>query len=332
MFQVISMWNLAKPNEEMEKELQNIEQRGYNSETCLTGEFARKLADKKIKPLSTSNIADKYCPVRRDLYYEKGIKRLSKINKQRTWGMIAGNMVENHIEKVFNIQNNDLKEYSALLDQENKFHEMFIEEQKKAIEKMGALEDTPGADIRGDTSWLLNLLKKNGRAELSIKILHSLLKEDDSLDHADIEIKKEIQPNIGQIGINSPACPDFIIPKFGIVGDVKTGVEFKNHFQLTCAGYALAYENEKKDPNFNINWGVIYFFPTRIPSQYVRSITYPQLYIFPITDFLREWFLDTRDEAYNIISKDEFPNFPDIKNRKHCKHCSFEAECIKQGM
>ena len=67
MFQVVTMWNLSRPDEEMRDNVQNIELREYNSETFLTGEFAVKLSTKEISPLSVSNISDRYCPTRRDL-------------------------------------------------------------------------------------------------------------------------------------------------------------------------------------------------------------------------------------------------------------------------
>ncbi|MCD6573463.1 MAG: CRISPR-associated protein Cas4, partial [Thermoplasmata archaeon] len=148
---------------------------------------------------------------------------------------------------------------------------------------------------------------------------------------AKIDIPRKRKQHIKQVGINLPASPDFIIPKYGIVGDIKTGIEFKPHFQLTCAGYALAYENVKGIGN-DINWGIIYFFPTRNPSLFRKSITFAQVYIFPIDDYLRKEFLAKRDEAYDIISKSQKPALPRSNERKHCEYCRFREICIRDGL
>jgi hypothetical protein len=87
------MWNLSKPDEELKDTVKKIKLRGYEPETFLTGEFAYKLNLKEIKSLSVSNISDKYCNTRRDLYFVKGINRPPKITDEVTWGRVAGNVV-----------------------------------------------------------------------------------------------------------------------------------------------------------------------------------------------------------------------------------------------
>ena len=108
-------------------------------------------------------------------------------------------------------------------------------------------------------------------------------------------------------------------------------MEFKSFHQLTCAGYALAYENYFGKGK-NIDWGIIYFFPTRNPSAMVRPLTFAQIYIFPIDDNLRTWFKDVRNEAYNVVSKDNAPNLPSEDNFDHCHNCRYKEFCIKNGL
>lgn len=326
MFQVIAMWNLSKFDEELSDTVKDIELRGYNIETFLTGEFARKVSTHEIRPLSVSDISDKYCLTRRDLYFYKGVNRL-KNRQQSTWGTKAGYIVERYIDLLKDRSIDMEHKYSALIQNSNGLHGSFLSEKEEDLRNIKSLEKSIGIK-EGDTDWFLKLLNNYGRAELGNKILHSLLKEENSLDITHLQ-KKEISPDTVQTGINSPATSDFIVPKFAIVGDIKTGVEFKPHFQLTCAGYALAYENEKGKNN-DINWGIIYFIPTRNPSAYVRPLTFAQVYIFPIDDNLRQWFLDVRDEAYNIISKKEPPDFTD--ETEHCNYCKFKEYCISQGL
>jgi CRISPR/Cas system-associated exonuclease Cas4 (RecB family) len=203
------------------------------------------------------------------------------------------------------------------------------------IENLRSLEEIEPTE-RGNTDWLIRLLKISGRAEFALKFLNEILKKNvlltaDNIKIEDIDSKKEKRDHIKQIGINLPSSPDFIVPKYGIVGDIKTGTEFKSHFQLTCASYALAYENVKGRGN-DISWGIIYFLPTRSPSWFVKPITFAQIYIFPIDDYLRQWFIVERDKAYSIISKKEPPEFPPENEREHCRYCKYKKYCQSQGL
>ena len=356
MFQIIALWNITRPDEYLSDIVKNIKLRGYKYETFLTGEFAMKVKIKieltedyrngrinreeymkevahykAVGPLSVSCIVDRYCPTRVDLYLEKGLKKPKNIKKRirKTWGIIAGHFVEKYIckylvNKVRSIDiSNESGNYSTIISFGLNAKDEYLKQNKNRIEKMREIEE------QGDSDWLLKLLDVNGRAELSIRILHSILKEDKSLDISDLRICEKIHPNPVETGISSPVEPDFIIPEYGIVGDIKTGTEFKPFYQLTCAGYAIAYENQHKE---DINWGVIYFFPTRNPSLYVRPLTFAQVYFFPIDDYLRQWFINERDNAYNIITKDKPPNFPPEEERKHCKHCKFKEICESMGL
>ncbi|MCW3133850.1 MAG: CRISPR-associated protein Cas4 [Methanophagales archaeon] len=167
-----------------------------------------------------------------------------------------------------------------------------------------------------------------------MKLLHTLLsKGEENMDLIDIafqESQVKIQPTPIQIGISTPATPDFLIEKYSAVGDIKSGVKFEDHYLLTCAGYALAYENWKRKEKRDINFGIIYFFPTRIPTDYAKPFTFAQMYVFPIDDVLRKWFLEERDNAYETIIKDGMPDFP--KNKEHCEHCQYIEACKETGL
>jgi CRISPR/Cas system-associated exonuclease Cas4 (RecB family) len=324
------MWNLSRPDEEMKDNVQDIELRGYNPETFLTGEFAVKLSTGEISPLPVSNISDRYCSTRRDLYFVKGINHLAGTKDKATWGRVAGNIVESYMERILGKNTEHDPSYSSLIKIGRGLNANFENSSKKGINCLRKIEKGAKEVETGNTDWLLKLLDNNGRAELGLKLLHSSVKEEKSLDLDHIKIHQKIKPNF-QIGISSSATPDFIIPDFGIVGDIKTGTEFRDHFQLTCAGYALAYENQYGKGN-NINWGIIYFFPTRNPATYVRPLTFAQIYIFPIDNHLRSWFINIRDEAYDIISKSKPPKFPSEKERDHCYYCRFKNYCEEEGL
>lgn len=332
MFGITNTWNLVCPEKYSKDAVASIKLRGYNKETFLTGEFARKISHEDLRPLSVSNIADKYCCTRRDLYFYKGVARSTteQDRSQEFWGGKAGYVVEEYIKSILEYGNNDAScKYTSLIKNGNDLYAGFIKSRSKSLNGLKCLEDSALHVKEGDTDWLLEMLRNNGRVELSARILHSMLEESNSLDTSHIRIKQEIEPKIIEIGMNSPATPDFIAPEFSMIGDIKTGVKFEPHYQLTCAGYALAYENWK---GTNVNWGMIYFFPTRLPACYVKPITFAQIYIFPLDDYLRQWFLDTRDEAYNIISRGNLPDFPPSSRMDRCYDCRFRNQCVSQGL
>jgi len=346
MFQVIVMWNLTRPNQELSETINKIGLRGYNKETFITGEFAWKIAEGEIKPLSVSDIADKHCPTRRDLYIRKGVSRPSRrIRRGRiTWGSKAGVLVEGYLRKIVKEALEDTginSNYSEIIEISDTNHNSYVSSKQLEIKRLEKLEERHPRE-KGNTGWLKELLKSNGRAEFAFNYLNEVLKENSSINSRDILIgenaridkpdkPRERKKYVKQIGINLPATPDFIIPKYGIVGDIKTGIEFNPNFQLTCAGYALAYENIKGENN-NINWGIVYFFPTRNPRLYRKSLTFAQVYIFPIDDYLRKEFLAKRDEAYSITSRKEYPPLPKENERDKCGHCKFKDFCRQNDL
>jgi CRISPR/Cas system-associated exonuclease Cas4 (RecB family) len=337
MFQVVAMWNLSRPDKEMKDSVQSIKLRGYDSEVFLTGEFARRLRTEEIKSLSVSDIADRYCPTRRNLYFAKGVNRPPRsvvARGRKTWGGMAGHIVENYVRGILDQDTDQGSCYSSLIESGKSYNREFKHSKMSQLEKLKDIERiSEGPDI-GDIDWLLRLLDYNGRAELGSRLLHSMAMQEESLEIADVELDQKmlnIRPKPRQIGISSPATPDFIIPDFRIVGDVKSGKDFKEHFLLTCAGYALAYENEGGEDH-NIDWGIIYFFPTRSTSEEFRPLTFAQVYIFPIDDNLRFRFRTARDEAYDMISRARPPDFPPEREREHCKYRRFMDYCKSQGL
>jgi CRISPR/Cas system-associated exonuclease Cas4 (RecB family) len=294
----------------------------------LTGQFVTKLASKEIRPLSVSDIADFLCPTRRDLYIKKGKNKPCKVKIRKTWGGIAGSIVENFSLNLLTKDNKNLSTYSDIIGKVNQISENFKDNKDSEFKRLAALKGRP----EEDPDWLRMLLTYNGRAELGFKLLHkALFKEDGEMNIDDINITScQLKPNYLQIGISSPVKPDFLIEKHNIVGDIKSGIGgFKDYYLLTCTGYALAFENAKGKGN-DINFGIIYFFPTR-HSEYVKPISFVQVYIFPIDDNLRDYFLQKRDEAYEIVSRNSTPDFPS-KDTQHCNYCPYFDFCKSEGL
>jgi len=332
MFQVILTWNLSKPDQQLGNVIANIKIRGYQrKKIILPTEYKNKIMDGGIKSLSVSNIVDKICPTRRDLYYRKGVRPPGNVPRTNSWGSKAGTIVEKYLEAITKDLDITPQNYSTISQISEDLHDDFKRLKRKNIRELTQLEK-PGEE--GTTDWLQSLLNCNMRAELAAKILHSLLNERDVIDFSHIQIKRKLHPNDKEIGISDKVEPDYILPDFGIVGDIKTGIRFEPYHQLTCAGYALAYESERKKnkKNRNINWGIVYFIQTRIPKEYAKSLTFPQIYIFPIDDTLRGAFLTIRNEAYALISRNECPIFPNTQEKEKCQFCRYFDYCRSLGL
>lgn len=336
MFQIITAWNFVCPHIDIQESIKNIKLRGYDSETFLTGEFRIKIANEELKPLSVGNIADILCSTKRDLYFTKGKNKPHGIRSRTTWGRIGGEVVEKFAFDLFNKfpTRKNIGKYSTVIKKLDIMSNRFRNKNSKDFISLSKLKSTS----EEEPDWLLKLLNYNGRVELGLKLLHkNLLRKKSEIDLNNLKINQNdllvINPNPKEIGINRGVKPDFLIEKYCVVGDIKSGIGgFQERYLLTCAGYALAYENEN-GKGHNINFGIVYFFPTRHGSRFVKPISFSQVYIFPIDDNLRQYFMDVRDDAYKIISSDSIPSFPAKEHRLHCSsYCQFYEKCLKDGL
>lgn len=323
MFEVISSLNLVDPTE-MSGVAQGTELRGYDTRTFLTGQFALRLSEGTIRPLSVSDISDYLCPTRRDLYFKKGKRRPTTISSTRTWGRIAGYLVEEYFLGLFHREvgeRNNLS-YKTVRKAAKEWNTEFEGANRSRLRRLVALQGRPSED----PEWLLGLLHHAGKSSLGSRSLNSILARNNApnlIRETDVG-NLAINPNVPQIGISRGVRPDFILPSKKIVGDIKSGIGFKDYFLYTCTGYALAYENAMGKGN-DIDIGVIFFFPTRC-SDFAKPISFGQTYIFVIDDELRDQFKRRRNEAYNIISQENPPEMP--PNREKCHYCQFKDNCL----
>ena len=169
MFQVIVLWNLTRPDQELAEIVNNIRLRGYKKDTFLTGEFAWKLAEEEIRPLSVSDISDKYCPTRRDLYFRKGINRLPRQERigEDTWGSKAGTLVESYIMDILTTsETSGDSNYNYIIKISEGNYNNFMGRNNSLIGRLKELEERQPEE-KGNTQWLKKLLKSGGRAELA---------------------------------------------------------------------------------------------------------------------------------------------------------------------
>lgn len=327
MFRAVTTWNFIYLNGP-EEATNKTQLRGHNSRTFLTGKFSSGIANGDISSLSVGDIADYLCPSRKDLYFKKGRNR-PRIKGRKTWGRVAGRAAEEFAVETFKKHKaRRIQSYQEIASEVATIEKDFRTRNSETLLDLGRLKSRPDED----PDWFLRLLTYNGRAELGLRLLHEMLcgKNSREMNVSDLIIKRQrLCPDPTQIGISRSVQPDFLVENRKVVGDIKTGIGgFKDHYLLTCAGYAMAHENEKGESG-DIDFGIIYFFPTR-HSDYAKPISLAQVYTFPIDDKLRDYFLRVRDTAYDIISKDRPPAFPSEKD--YCHLCQFLDECISRGL
>lgn len=320
MLQIVPTLSLINIRKEFRDAINNISLRGYFNKTPITvpADFITVLKDGTLKPLSVDSITNIFCPTKRDLYMSRVLNKGGKIN----WGRRTGQVVDDFIKGFTEKFKNDstiarIKRYQCFLQKSSKYISAFS--RKKVWVDLSKFKSTP-VNPDEDQNWLLRTLDYALRRELMILRVSKILSRSDS-KKIDIQ-KMSLNPNSKILGISSPSTPDFVIPKISVIGDIKTGIEFKHHFRLAVAGYALAYENQFKR---DMNLGIVYFFPTR-----QKDISFAHLHIFVIDDVLRNNFLQMRNEALATIM-DSKKRQPAFASRDECRNlsCKFIDECEK---
>ena len=322
MFQVVNISNLLDPfKDEFEKFEVEDGLRGWGTKALVTGQHLFKLSNKSIRPLSVDNIANQYCPTGRDTYIQKAKSRPGGRIRHGTSGFprIAGDVGEKFFVNILQAKGIKTDSYQKLQEISDLYTTEFF---KKEAKDLGRLKK----DSPKDYSVFESGLRSSGRLEFSMMRLYSVLTKDRTIRPKDILFNREYMPNL-RIGISSPSKPDFVIPRLKLIGDIKSGERLEKKHLLTCAGYALAFESSEREP---IDWGMIYFFKAKNYTEYGKQISLPQVYLLPIDEELRKWFLDIRNECYATIMKDKIPDLP--SNKGKCRVCNYRFYCQKDGL
>lgn len=326
MYQVLNVSNITDPFDEVLGEIGISEKmRGYNENTLITGQFRTAILQKKIKTLSPREIASIWCPKGRDLYIKKGKNspRGNGRSGSNSFERTAGILGDKFFQGILAAKTSHLKKYTTIKQEGKEYMKNFQNANKDKLEW-----------IKKDSSLnyeiLMSQFKLGVRLEFSIFNLVSSIIKDLSVGMDEIELKPKINPN-NMTGLSKNLEPDFMIRRLGLIGDIKSGESIQEKHLLTCAGYALAFENET---NIDINWGMIYFFKAKNAQRFGKYISLPQIYIFPIDDSLREFFIEQRNQSLDLINMEKIPHFPseDEVKKKYCMVCEFKNSCKREGL
>jgi len=321
MFQIGTNWQLWDLPEDFKEAISRISLRGYEHEEpiLLPAEFSH------LRPLSVDDITSIYCPTRRDLFLLKN----RKLRGSATWGRIAGPLIEDFCKGLLDeyqdlFDGSSSQSYDSLKKLIQDYSSRFIGSKQQSFNKLMRHSASPTQDF----AKFVLVLQYTGRYELAMLGADWFLNEGIGptspllaripLEHKDVQIS----PNAREIGISSPSTPDFLISSLQVVGDIKSGASFRDFYPLTCAGYAIAYENQQ-GPSNDINFGVVYFLET-----HGKTVTTARSYAFVIDDELRREFLDRRNESFRILQDSANP--PLLASREeYCVFCKYLKECDK---
>ncbi|MBI2757998.1 MAG: CRISPR-associated protein Cas4 [Chloroflexi bacterium] len=329
MYQLGAKWKLWELQNVFQKEVNSITLRGYSKESPVSLPADFYAFEKR---LSVERIASKYCPTRRDVYFEikRGIKQ-KLVNK--TWGQTAGYLIEEYcrglLEYFYQLAKNpeDLH-YQRIQELVNEYSQSFWTTHARKIQdlrkKASNSEETP--------ERLFFLLQQTAKYELVLLGADYEFSQNSGLGFAPLidSIPIRFDPETltiapdEHLGLGKTTTPDFIIMSpMPVMGDLKSGISLKSFHLNTIAGFALAYESQHK---VNIDFGVIYFFET-----HSKQMNFAQSYVFVIDDLLRKQFLSTRDQLYKLLQNDDDPPLADAKDYEtYCLFCKYHAKCYPE--
>lgn len=322
MFQIGTNWQLWDLSKDFAQVVSSIRLRGYVHEEpiLLPAEFSG------LPPLSVDDITSIYCPTRRDLF----LLRKRRLKGSTTWGRIAGHLIEDFCVGLIDEYQNlfdgiGRQSYDSIKTLVEDYSSRFITSKQKLLSKLRRYSATATEDITN----LVLVLQYTGRYELAMLGADWFLDGGTSphnslLARVPIKYKGvQISPDARAVGISSPSTPDFLGNSLQVVGDIKSGAAFKDFYPLSCAGYAIAYENQYGRGN-EMNFGIIYFLETRS-----RAVTTARSYAFVIDDELRHEFLDRRNEAFGVLLRNPDDPPPLAGREQHCVFCKYLTECDK---
>ena len=243
--------------------------------------------------LSVSEISSKYCPTRRDVW----LRRVTKVKPKPTGQLCIGKLVHEIIHKVFT-------------------------EARKML-TLGYPGWTVYEELSSKAPDFLNRLNANGEWAIDFykTILLTVVSEAEEAQAINGSIPAigwspwitECRVDGSYIGLSSSLSVD-ALTEGGVIVEFKYGKAMDFH-KLTLAGYSLALEANLEVP---FDYGILVYvngIPGGRPRIHVRPVY--------ISNELRRWFLDERDEIIDMILSEEEP----LKPATCPVNCPFKEVC-----
>ena len=139
------------------------------------------------------------------------------------------------------------------------------------------------------------------------------LSEDSLINHA-LPFVVEHKLDGQYLGLSSNLSADAINMGGMLICDLKTGPK-KDFHRLSSTGYALVYES-LYEVSINIGCTVYLSFPKNHPTPHIERD------FFIISDELRQWFIEERDQMQDMIFYERDPGRCEVPGKcRYKEHC-----------
>ncbi|PSN82483.1 type I-A CRISPR-associated protein Cas4/Csa1 [Candidatus Marsarchaeota G1 archaeon OSP_D] len=197
------------------------------------------------------------------------------------------------------------------------FHESFVQDKQKVVEQAKSKYTLiPQEELERAVNTLWTRAAINYGAALNSALSVSKhLESPDPLIALVAPVITEYPIDGTKVGLTQAIRADGFIPP-GIIVEIKTHPPLEAN-KYALAGYALAYEAQHNSP---VNYGV--FVHVEYDWKTGSFTVHPK--ITPITDEMRQGFIEMRDQAQKIVAQKIDPRLPPKCNSRcpYLKHCN----------
>ncbi len=260
-------------------------------------------------------ISDRYCETGRDTF----LRHVQKISQPASEEMVAGRIYHEAMAELYPTAKRLI--YTQGMDVCTDLAQILMERLPEAI--LEAEEQIASARGSGDDAKEVGVnLKKLWTFEVS-RIVSAIyaylgkyryLSEDSLINHA-LPFVVEHKLDGQYLGLSSNLSADAINMGGMLICDLKTGPKRDFH-RLSATGYALVYESLYEVP-INIGCTVYLSFPKNHPTPHIERD------FFIISDEVRQWFIEERDEKQDMIFYEKDPGIcqtpGNCRYREHCR-------------
>jgi CRISPR-associated protein Csa1 len=259
-------------------------------------------------------VADKYCETSRDVY----LRHIQELSVPPSREMVSGLIYHQAIAELYPMAKRLI--YTNGLGICTNLAALLGERLPEATLEAGERLREIGADA-GSIEEVAENLRKLWLFEVS-RIVSSIyaylgkykyLSDDSLINHA-LPFVVEHKLDGRYLGLSSNLSADAINMGGMIICDLKTGAR-KDFHKLSATGYALVYESLYEVP-INIGCTVYLSFPKNHPTPHIERDFYP------ISDELRQWFIEERDQKQDTIFYEKDPGkCREPVNCRYSDHC-----------
>lgn len=249
-----------------------------------------------VTPLALYEVANAYCSTNRDLFF----RRVNKIKAKPNEAMIRGSIFHAAMAHILVSAKRIIYHQGIMrsLDICKELSELAPYVPRTSI-------DNNEPEVLADLEEKVNLITEFEKSRVISRIQEILMKYpyigEDSLVNLALPVIVEQKIDGSFLGLSANLSTDAFIFFEPMIIDLKFG-EPKNFHHLTTTGYALVMEAVYEFP---INIGCLVYAEFRGD----RIIVKKDIHI--ISDELRQWFIETRDEKARMIEEEIDPGISD---------------------